>query len=320
MDAIPSYGLDSMSVTITSPVRDSFLSSNHADVNWTVDGDPSSVAYINLYIDGGPQIRLSANATNYAIVGLSEGIHTINVTAVNGQGIPVFQKVSFTVDTITPTIEVNGPTGNEVSTRPTIMVKFSEAMDKTVTDIVLVGVTGTTTWNGSTATFVPASTLLGNNSYTVNLVGTDLAGNALAMTTWTFTTADVGTISGTIMDTGGIPVANATVTLTNMTSSMSDGIARITETDAVGNYAFYDIALGDYTLTVTKDGYNSTTSNVSMTSEGISSGGMTVSAVIQAQDRPGDSTLAIEIMAIAAIFAAILLATLLVYRKRNHNG
>jgi hypothetical protein len=130
----------------------------------------------------------------------------------------------------------------------------------------------------------------------------------------------VGTISGTIMDTGGIPVANATVTLTNMTSSMSDGIARITETDAVGNYAFYDIALGDYTLTVTKDGYNSTTSNVSMTSEGISSGGMTVSAVIQAQDRPGDSTLAIEIMAIAAIFAAILLATLLVYRKRNHNG
>ncbi|MGD0817971.1 MAG: leucine-rich repeat protein, partial [Methanomassiliicoccales archaeon] len=266
MDAIPSYGLDSMSVTITSPVRDSFLSSNHADVNWTVDGDPSSVAYINLYIDGGPQIRLSANATNYAIVGLSEGIHTINVTAVNGQGIPVFQKVSFTVDTITPTIEVNGPTGNEVSTRPTIMVKFSEAMDKTVTDIVLVGVTGTTTWNGSTATFVPASTLLGNNSYTVNLVGTDLAGNALAMTTWTFTTADVGTISGTIMDTGGIPVANATVTLTNMTSSMSDGIARITETDAVGNYAFYDIALGDYTLTVTKDGYNSTTSNVSMTS------------------------------------------------------
>ena len=72
-------------------------------------------------------------------------------------------------------------------------------MDRNATDIVLVGVTGSTIWNGSTAIFVPASTLLGNTSFTVHVVGADIAGNAMTET-WTFTTADMGTISGTVTD------------------------------------------------------------------------------------------------------------------------
>ena len=71
-------------------------------------------------------------------------------------------------------------------------------------------------------------------------------------------------------------------------------VERTAKTDINGNYAFYDVASGNYWLTVTKDGYSTTTSNVSLTSDGIASGGTTVSAVIYAQNPSHDINQAIR--------------------------
>jgi hypothetical protein len=315
-----------MNVTITSPVQNSFINSEDVNVNWTIGDSTSVVAYFDISLDGVAKAKLSSNVMNYSLDGLIEGKHTVSIRAIDYQGNSATQEVTFTVDTTAPTIELKKPDGNEVSTRTAISVTFSEAMDKNATDIVLVGVPGSTIWNGSTATFVPASTLLGNTSFTVHLVGADMAGNAITET-WTFTTADVGTISGTVTDADGSPVLNATVTLT--TSSIQAGTdivstsvypaERTVKTDDNGNYAFYDVASGNYKLTVTKDGYGTTISNVSLTSGGIASGGTTVSAVIYAQNSSHDINQGIEIVAIAAVAAVILLATFVVYKKRKKN-
>ena len=315
-----------MSVTITSPVQSSFINSENVNVNWTIGGNTTAVAYFDISLDGVVQARLSSNVMNYSLDGLIEGKHTVSIRAVDYQGNSASQEVNFTVDTTAPTIELRNPDGNEVSTRTAISVTFSEAMDKNATDIVLVGVTGSTIWNGSTAIFVPASTLLGNTSFTVHVVGADIAGNAITET-WTFTTADIGTISGTVTDADGRPVLNATVTLTiTSTQAGTDAVSasvspveRTAKTDINGNYAFYDVASGNYWLTVTKDGYSTTTSNVSLTSDGIASGGTTVSAVIYAQSPSHDINQAIEIAAVAAVVAVILLATFMVYKKRKKN-
>jgi outer membrane receptor protein involved in Fe transport len=59
-----------------------------------------------------------------------------------------------------------------------------------------------------------------------------------------------GIISGSVMDNGGTPVANATVRATN-----SAGIDRSTTTATNGGFRFEELPLGVYTLRAAKEGY-----------------------------------------------------------------
>ncbi|HXN95575.1 MAG TPA: carboxypeptidase regulatory-like domain-containing protein, partial [Candidatus Acidoferrales bacterium] len=60
-----------------------------------------------------------------------------------------------------------------------------------------------------------------------------------------------GTIAGTVTDTSGAAVANATVTLTNLDTAQKRSI----ETDASGNYTFVNILPGRYKLEGEKTGF-----------------------------------------------------------------
>src|SRR5205823_13449395 len=60
-----------------------------------------------------------------------------------------------------------------------------------------------------------------------------------------------GTIAGTVTDTSGAAVANATVTLTNL----DNGLKRNMETDSSGNYTFVNILPGSYLLEREKIGF-----------------------------------------------------------------
>src|SRR5437016_802601 len=60
-----------------------------------------------------------------------------------------------------------------------------------------------------------------------------------------------GTIAGTVTDTSGAAVANATVTLTNL----DNGLKRNMETDSSGNYTFVNILPGRYKIEGEKTGF-----------------------------------------------------------------
>jgi hypothetical protein len=60
-----------------------------------------------------------------------------------------------------------------------------------------------------------------------------------------------GTIAGTVTDTSGAAVANASVTLTNLDNAQKHSI----ETDASGNYTFLSILPGRYKLEGEKTGF-----------------------------------------------------------------
>jgi len=64
-----------------------------------------------------------------------------------------------------------------------------------------------------------------------------------------------GSITGLVTDTSGAVVANALVTLLNV----DQGIKLETHSDAAGNYTFSPVRIGHYTVTVTAQGFATTT-------------------------------------------------------------
>ena len=66
---------------------------------------------------------------------------------------------------------------------------------------------------------------------------------------------DTGSITGTVMDSSGAVVPNATVTLVNT----DQGITLETKTSASGTYTFSPVRIGHYTVTVSAQGFAKTT-------------------------------------------------------------
>jgi uncharacterized protein (TIGR03437 family) len=100
-----------------------------------------------------------------------------------------------TPPTVSSTVPINGATGVPIGDK--LSATFSEPMDPlTVTTATFTlqqgtTVSGTVTYNGITATFVPLSSLAPSTAYTATITtgAKDLAGNALASSfVWSFTT------------------------------------------------------------------------------------------------------------------------------------
>ena len=75
------------------------------------------------------------------------------------------------------------------------------------------------------------------------------AGSALPL--WAQST-NTGTVVGIVTDASGAVVADAAVTLTDKSTK----IARNANTNSAGRYIFVDVEPGNYTLSVTKQGFS----------------------------------------------------------------
>ncbi len=78
---------------------------------------------------------------------------------------------------------------------------------------------------------------------------------ALLLGSNAFAQSDQGTITGNVQDASGANVPSAQVTLT----SVGTGLVLQTKTDASGVYTFSPVKIGDYTVTVTAPGFETTT-------------------------------------------------------------
>ena len=140
-------------------------------------------------------------------------------------------------DTTAPTVTAQSPAANAtgVATNANITATFSEAVQGHSTSTFTLR-TGTTTvpaavtYNaaGRVLTLDPSADLAASTAYTAELTSavTDVAGNALAPVTWTFTTAAAAptdttapTVTGrTPVNTTGVPVAD------NVTATFSEAV------------------------------------------------------------------------------------------------
>ncbi len=96
---------------------------------------------------------------------------------------------------------------------------------------------------------------------------------------------------------------------------MADG-TMTTTTNANGDYAFYNVPLGNYTVSATKDGYQVGSTNVTMTANDVMSGGATVDQTISANGS-NNSSVFLLIGVVAAIVVAVVIAAILLVRRNK---
>ena len=240
-------------LTITSPADGSRVKTNDVVVHWGVEAAGElayQVSRDGVYLGEMP-------TTSYAFNDLPDGTYRVQVWVRDNDYHFGTDTVSFTVDTVAPTVTARSPEGAEVAVGGTIGVTFDEAMNQTSVVMTLNGEEVELAWNGNTATYTPNPALAYGTAYAISVTGKDVAGNPLGTTSWTFTTVDGAVISGVVTDDAtGLPIAGATISFGG----------QIDTTDENGAFTISGVAPGTYAMAVSKDGYAPWEQNVQATS------------------------------------------------------
>ncbi len=311
--------------TITSPSSGSYVNVHSIWANWVTSDMTSGVASVELSTDGGSWTIQSGNGVQLT---MPDGPCNVHIRATDNAGNTRTVSAAFTVDTLEPSIIANAPNFNDVSTRASVVVSFSESMDTASSTITVDGINGTVSWNGNDIVFTPISVLRGWTSYLVTVDAKDLAGNAVS-DTWTFKTAPVGSLSGTVYGHDGKALANATVSLKGQFTSAQtamryltmsiaaiEDVVQTTTTDANGVYTFYDVAIGNYTMEFAETGYGIQSVAVAMTLDAVQKGGLMIDQTVQ-PERWNDNGL--FIYSVILLVAAVLTLGFMVLRRQSPN-
>ncbi|WP_152205726.1 ice-binding family protein [Marinobacter changyiensis] len=281
-----------LSVTATGPASDAVGVGTNSAVTATfseaMNADTFNTTSFTVGADGEMPmpgtVKLDA-ATNTGIFQTSGGDFTASteytatittaVKSVNGKALASNYEWSFTtgagadIDPPTVTSRDPAPTDSGVAINRNISASFSEAMHVPsinsstfkVTDANDKLVTGTVEVVGTTAIFDPANDLTVNATYTATLTTgvTDLAGNALAESSWKFTTGTstaqgpapvtLGTagnyviLAKTAISTTGVTDITGDIALSPAAESFITGFSLVR--DATGTFAKSSIVTGE---------------------------------------------------------------------------
>lgn len=178
-------------ITITAPTASQYLANSTPAIAWKITDDDSGVnpSTIALKIDGTAvdtsKIKKTAVTGGYICSytptsALSDGAHTVVATASDYDGNAAAQKsVTFTVDTIPPTLSISAPVEGFITNKSTVTVKGTtdDATSKPVTVTV----------NGAPILVTPSGTFsndvtLKEGSNTITIVAKDKAGKTTTVT------------------------------------------------------------------------------------------------------------------------------------------
>lgn len=156
-------------------------------------GDPVTVTGATLKGDK----KTVTLATETSMAGTDFDVSVTGVSDVTGNKItePISKPFtgSDTPDDSAPTIVTKAPLpgGTNISIGAVVTVTFSEAIESATTSWTSLGgpVAYSSAINGATLTLTPNSPLAFDTEYTVDVAGTDFAGNAGTNTEWKFTTS-----------------------------------------------------------------------------------------------------------------------------------
>ena len=301
-------------VTIMTPTSGGHLDSQTVTVNWLIGENGSGVTKVEISSDGKNWTEQTGNVRTLS---MPDGFRTIHIRATDKAGNLGTNMTAFFVDTQAPTVLTRSPMGSKESTKVTVNVTFSEQMDQFASGITVGGVNGTTSWDGNSMAFTPSAALRGMTAFNVTVSGRDMAGNSLS-STWTFRTAPVGQISGIVLGHDGRVLADATVQLIGRdTAAMTEmraplsvaaaiGSVQTTTTDKNGSFAFYDVAVGDYTLEIEEKGYGTKSIPVTMTPEAVQQGGLTLDTAVMPQSKNDGFLIVLAIVTLSAAFIALV--------------
>ena len=178
-------------ITITAPTASQYLANSTPAIAWKITDDDSGVnpSTIALKVDG--TAVDTSKITKTAVTGgytcsytpasaLSDGAHTVVATASDYDGNAAEQKsVTFTVDTIPPTLSISAPTEEFITNKSTLTVKGTT--DDETSKPVAITVNGVPILVTNSGTFSKDVTLK-EGSNTITIVAKDKAGKTTTVT------------------------------------------------------------------------------------------------------------------------------------------
>lgn len=244
--ATRSFTVDTVapSVSISSPTAGQFFASTTVPVSFSATD--TNLAAVTCSIDGG---AFSACTSPRSYTGLSQGAHTVVVRAVDQAGNNAEASVSFTVDTIDPSVAISSPTAGQHVASTSVGVTFS------ATDANALTVTCQVDGGGFSPCSSPLNlTGLSQGQHTVIVRAVDPAGNDFEVSR-TFT---VDTVAPSISISSPAPgqYINSTTVSATFSATDANGVTATCRLDTGGFQpctspaSTTGLSQGDHTLTV----------------------------------------------------------------------
>ncbi len=170
------------SLSIDAPSEGSFLAVSNVRLTWTASDAVSGIERFEATLDGGTPVVLPSTAEGHTFPGVSDGSHTVNVTAVDRAGNTRTVLLALTVDTGPPAVSVSSPGSDVILTSSEVEVRWV-AVDATAgIDRFEVSLDG-----GAAVTLQATATNhvfsgVGDGPHTISVTAVDRAGNSVVAT------------------------------------------------------------------------------------------------------------------------------------------
>jgi len=114
-------------VTILRPYPGQLTDQSSVEVAWSASDVGFGLDHIEVRLDGGLPMNLPPSSTSASLTNLSDGSHTIEVTAVDRLGNTGSQSVVVRVDTTAPVLSIRSPQPNGIVTTSSAMVSWASS-------------------------------------------------------------------------------------------------------------------------------------------------------------------------------------------------
>jgi hypothetical protein len=270
----------SPSVHFLSP-RDGMVNTTECLLEWEIEDLSTCISSIS--IDGSSWVDMGNNLSFLAP--LDDGTHQISLRVRDIIGHEANASMVLMVDTGSPTVVSRTPQGSDVETNTTIRISFSEPMDVSTVSIDVPGTAGEISWENETAILTFDEGLDFDTRYDVQVVGKDLAGNAMVPLSWSFRTSSTLIICGKVLDSSNRPVANALVSVDGTVSATTNSDGEYTVQTTPGNHVIMISMEGYHGHSVevdATDGQTVVNSNLESVDQGLPDMDMMVVGIIVA--------------------------------------
>ncbi len=204
---------------------------------YTVSGTTNANATVKLYKDGAFKTTVTADGSgNFTFTGVVIGNYTLQ-----------FIKDGYTPDTVVVTVNQNVTNANCTLSQPTYTVSGTTNANATV-KLYKDGAFKTTVTADGSGNFTFTGVVIGN--YTLQFVKDGYTPDTVVVTVNQNVTNANCTLTQAVYTVSGTTTAGATVQL------YKNGAVVKTATAINGSYSFTDVAIGNYTVVVTMNGYN----------------------------------------------------------------
>jgi len=196
-------------------------------LEWTASDLLSGIGEAMFKVDNG-SYRILREGEPFELEYTSDGVHRLVLEVRDGAGNSEILTRQFYFDTKKPRVVSALPTGRDVPVDTSVIIEFSEQMNTSSVKVDINDLDGSYEWKGCNLTFVPSSILEYDKKYSIQVTGSDPAGNRLSPFSWYFITEVnltklSGLVRGFIMDVNGTPIANASIRFASGERTYSDG-------------------------------------------------------------------------------------------------